>query len=153
MPLAPLVALVPLVCSRTAAMLIAPCTCPCTRTLACCSHRYLSFIEDRPKKGAPLFAVLRDASGAVLSVSPVINAEACKVSAATHNILIEVSGAESLELVQQVGSQFLEVFAKAHAAAAAEQGGTAAGAQQLCVAPVRLLTVGTGHVRAIWPRP
>lgn len=106
--------------------------------------RYLSYIEDRPKKSSPLYAVLRDASGAVLSVSPVINAEPCRVSEASSNVLIEVSGTDSLEHVQEVAASFLEGFAKAYKA---ESGGSV-----LQVVPVRLLTPLTGHVRLTWPR-
>jgi hypothetical protein len=91
----------------------------------------------------------------VLSVSPVINAEPCRVTPASRNILVEVSGAESAELVQQAGQAFLEGFSKAaaaEAAAAGGSGGDGGGGLQLQVAPVRLLTHGTGHVRTIWPR-
>lgn len=111
--------------------------------------RYLSYIQDRPKKGDPLYAILRDASGAVLSVSPVINAEPCKITADSTNVLIEVSGTESLELVQQVATEFLERFAKAYKAEYHGKEGSEGGILQ--VAPVRLLTPLTGHVRLIWP--
>lgn len=65
-------------------------------------YRYLSYIQGRPKTGQPLYAVLRDAAGATLSVSPVINAEGCRVTADSVNVLVEVSGTEGLDLVQQV---------------------------------------------------
>lgn len=108
--------------------------------------RYLSYIDHLPKKGEPLYAVLRDANDVVLSVSPVINAEATRITNATTNLLIEVSGGESLEVVQQVTTDFLERFAAAYKAAHKDQG------LLLQVAPVRLLTPLTGHVRSIWPR-
>lgn len=111
--------------------------------------RYLSYIQDKPKKGDPLYAVLRDASGSILSVSPVINAEPCKIAADSTNVLIEVSGTESLELVQQVATEFLERFAKAYKAEYNGKEGSEGGMLQ--VAPVRLLTPLTGHVRLIWP--
>jgi hypothetical protein len=121
---------------------------PTHASAQCCLYpcRYLSYIQDRPKKGVNLYAVLLDSSRAVLSVSPVINAEPCRISQASSNVLIEVSGAESLDLVQQVAGEFLEKFAAAYKA---EQGG---GDGVLRVAPVRLLTPVTGHVRLIWPR-
>lgn len=119
--------------------------------------RYLSYIENRPRKAAPLFAVLRDATGAVLSVSPVINADTCRITQESSNILVEVSGTESLDLVQQVAAEFLERFAAAfkaeHAAAAAGgDGSSPSTSSMLQVAPVRLLTPLTGHVRLIWPK-
>jgi len=120
--------------------------------------RYLSYIEDRPRKAEPLFAVLQDAAGAVLSVSPVINADSCRITADSSNVLIEVSGTDSLELVQQVAAEFLERFAKAYKAEAAASSQDGAGAENgstqgmLQVVPVRLLTPLTGHVRLIWPR-
>lgn len=49
-------------------------------------RRYLSYIQDKPSKAAPLFAVLRDSAQAVLSVSPVINAEHCKVTPETQQV-------------------------------------------------------------------
>lgn len=106
--------------------------------------RYLSYIEDKPKKSNPQYAVLRDASGAVLSVSPVINAEPCRVSVDSKIVLIEVSGTESLDFIQEVAQGFLDRFAKAYKA---EAGGSV-----LQVVPMRLLTPLTGHVRLIWPR-
>ncbi|KAF6255538.1 hypothetical protein COO60DRAFT_1702781 [Scenedesmus sp. NREL 46B-D3] len=125
--------------------------------------KYLSYIQDRPSKAAPLYAVLRDSAQAVLSVSPVINAEHCRVTPATQQlgalqgaieaqkVLVEVSSSDSLEVAQKVAHEFLEQFGKAWstaAAAAAEAGGE----QQLQVSPVRMLTFGTGHVRSIFPR-
>lgn len=70
----------------------------------------------------------------------------CRIHQASSNVLIEVSGAESLELTQAVAGEFLERFAAAYKA---ERGG---GDGVLHVAPVRLLTPVTGHVRLIWPR-
>jgi hypothetical protein len=66
------------------------------------------------------------------------------VSEASSNVLIEVSGTDSLEHVQEVAASFLEGFAKAYKA---ESGGSV-----LQVVPVRLLTPLTGHVRLTWPR-
>jgi hypothetical protein len=109
------------------------------------ARRYLSYIDSRPNKTTPLYAILRDASGAPLSVSPVINAEPCKLTADSSNILIEVSGVESLDLVQQVATEFVERFAKAYKLEHSGEQGV------LHVAPVRLLTPVTGHVRLIWP--
>jgi hypothetical protein len=54
--------------------------------LAHCCCRYLSYIQDRPSKAAPLYAVLRDSAQAVLSVSPVINADHCRVTPETQEV-------------------------------------------------------------------
>eukprot|EP00775_Hariotina_reticulata_P002001 gene2001-2323_t len=64
---------------------------------------YLSYIQDKPSKASPLMAVLRDSTNAVLSLSPVINANFCRVTNTpdSQDILVEVSGNESLELVQK----------------------------------------------------
>ncbi|WIA16309.1 hypothetical protein OEZ86_007801 [Tetradesmus obliquus] len=110
--------------------------------------KYLSYIQDKPSKAAPLFAVLRDSAQAVLSVSPVINAEHCKVTPETQQVLLEVSSSESLEAAQKAALEFLEQYGKACSAAAAAAGVE----QQLQVSPVRMLTLGTGHVRSIFPR-
>jgi hypothetical protein len=116
--------------------------------------RYLSYIQDKPSKANPLMAVLRDSTKAVLSLSPVINAQFCRVTntANSQDILVEVSGSESLELVQKVASEFIEQFAKAVKTMpmAAVEGGCT-GPQQQQLAQVRLLTQGTGHVRLVFP--
>jgi len=102
-------------------------------------------------------AVLRDSTNAVLSLSPVINAQFCRVTntADSQDILVEVSGSESLELVQKVASEFIEQFAKAVKTMpmAAVEGGCPGPQQQQQpqVAQVRLLTQGTGHVRLVFP--
>ncbi|KAF8065610.1 Lrrc47 [Scenedesmus sp. PABB004] len=106
--------------------------------------RYLSYIQDRPSKAAPLYAVLRDARGCVLSVSPVINSEATRIGPATVDMLLEVSSGESLEAAQKAAGEYLEGLGQAFTAAAD-------GGALLSVAPVRMLTHGTGHVRGIWP--
>jgi hypothetical protein len=52
-----------------------------------CCCRYLSYIQDKPSKAAPLYAVLRDSAQAVLSVSPVINADHCRVTPGTQEVI------------------------------------------------------------------
>lgn len=122
------------------------------RVLHRCCTRYLSYIQNKPSKAAPLYAVLRDSSQAVLSVSPVINAEFCRITPTSQHILVEVSSPEGLEVAQKAATEFIERFAEAvkgtTAAAAAHNGQQ----QRLQVAPVRLLTQGTGHVRLIFPK-
>ena len=116
-------------------------------------HRYLSYIQNRPTKAAPLYAVLRDSNQAVLSVSPVINADFCKVTADSRDILIEVSSADSLEVAQKAANEYIDRFAEAYKAAAAGSNEVEQSQGQLLqVAPVRLLTLGTGHVRMIFPK-
>jgi phenylalanyl-tRNA synthetase beta chain len=113
--------------------------------------RYLSYISSTPSSEAPLYAVLKDAAGSVLSVPPVINAQECRVTADTQDVLLEVSSSKSLELAQDVALAFLEQLGKAVAAEAA--GGEGGGSGVMRVTPVRLVTPVTGHVRLVFPRP
>lgn len=96
--------------------------------------------------------MLRDSHQAVLSVSPVINAEFCRITPDSKQVLVEVSSPESLEVAQKAASEFIERFADAVKAAAAAAAASDGHQQLLQVAPVRLLTQGTGHVRLIFPK-
>jgi phenylalanyl-tRNA synthetase beta subunit len=115
--------------------------------------RYLSYISSTPSSEAPLYAVLKDAAGSVLSVPPVINAHDCRVAADTQDVLLEVSSSKSLELAQDVALAFLEQLGKAVAVEATAAGGGEGGSSMMQVTPVRLVTPGTGHVRLVFPRP
>lgn len=89
-----------------------------------------------------------DANRSVLSVPPVINAESCRITSESRSILIEVSGPEGQDTVQQVAEEFLNRFAAAYKAESSSSDNNL-----LQVAPVCLLTPVTNHVRLIWPRP
>jgi DNA/RNA-binding domain of Phe-tRNA-synthetase-like protein len=110
--------------------------------------RYLSYIEAIPSRAEPLYAVLQDDKKAVLSVSPVINSQPTRVTMETENVLVEVSSSESMELAQEVALEFLSKFAEAWSKEGVEGGKS----QKLQVAPVRLLTPVTDHVRLVFPK-
>ena len=92
--------------------------------------------------------MLQDDKKAVLSVSPVINSQPTRVTLETQDVLVEVSSSESMELAQEVAVEFLSKFAEAWSKEAVEGDKT----QKLQVAPVRLLTPGTDHVRLVFPK-
>lgn len=74
----------PSLCSTRQTLNSGPVRVPCRPVFT--TARYLSYIQDRPSKAAPLYAVLRDSAHAVLSVPPVINAEQCKVTPDTQQV-------------------------------------------------------------------
>ena len=45
-------------------------------------------------EGKPLYPVFRDATGQVLSLPPLINSEATKISLETKNVFIEMTGTD-----------------------------------------------------------
>lgn len=51
--------------------------------------KYLHILEDKPK-----YPVFYDAKKTVLSLPPIINSEATKISMDTKNVLIEVTGTD-----------------------------------------------------------
>lgn len=66
-------------------------------------HKYLYLIE-----GKPLFPCLLDSSQEVISFPPITNSDITKMSTATKNMLVEVTGTTSQQICRQVMDQFLK---------------------------------------------